>query len=41
VQDDVHPRTSWRASEDFRRQIIGETARRGLKASIERAGGVL
>ena len=39
VQDDVHPRTSWRASEGFRRQIIGETARRGLKASIERAGG--
>lgn len=39
VQDDVHPRTSWRASEGFRRQIIGETAKRGLKAAIERAGG--
>jgi len=39
VQDDVHPRTSWRASEGFRRQIIGETAKRGLRASIERAGG--
>jgi xanthine dehydrogenase FAD-binding subunit len=39
VQEDVHPRTSWRASEGFRRQIIGETAKRGLKAAIERAGG--
>ncbi len=39
VQSDVRPRTSWRASEGFRRQIIGETARRGLKAAIERAGG--
>jgi len=41
VQDDVHPRTSWRASEGFRRQIIGETAKRGLRASIERAGGAI
>jgi xanthine dehydrogenase FAD-binding subunit len=40
VQNDVNPRTSWRASADFRRQIISETARRGLKAAIERAGGV-
>ncbi len=39
VQNDVRPRTSWRASEGFRRQIIGETARRGLKSAIERAGG--
>jgi xanthine dehydrogenase FAD-binding subunit len=39
VQNDVRPRTSWRASEGFRRQIIGETARRGLNAAIERAGG--
>lgn len=37
---DVNPRTSWRASADFRKQIISETARRGLKAAIERAGGV-
>ncbi len=40
VLSDVNPRTSWRASADFRRQIISETARRGLKAAIERAGGV-
>ena len=40
VLSDVNPRTSWRASADFRKQIISETARRGLKAAIERAGGV-
>jgi xanthine dehydrogenase FAD-binding subunit len=40
VLNDVTPRTSWRATADFRRQIISETARRGLKAAIERAGGV-
>ena len=40
VLKDVNPRTSWRASAEFRKQIIGETARRGLKAAIERAGGV-
>ena len=41
VLKDVNPRTSWRASADFRKQIISETARRGLKAAIERAGGVI
>ncbi|MEN6340748.1 MAG: xanthine dehydrogenase subunit XdhB [Clostridiaceae bacterium] len=40
VLNDVTPRTSWRATADFRKQIISETARRGLKAAIERAGGV-
>ncbi|NLI53202.1 MAG: xanthine dehydrogenase FAD-binding subunit XdhB [Clostridiales bacterium] len=40
VLNDVNPRTSWRASADFRKQIISETARRGLRAAIERAGGV-
>ena len=40
VLSDVNPRTSWRASADFRKQIIGESARRGLKAAVERAGGV-
>ncbi|MEN6563880.1 MAG: xanthine dehydrogenase subunit XdhB [Christensenella sp.] len=40
VLKDVNPRTSWRASAEFRKQIISETARRGLKAAIERAGGV-
>lgn len=41
VLNDVNPRTSWRASAEFRKQIISETARRGLKAAIERAGGKL
>ncbi len=40
VLNDVNPRTSWRASADFRKQIISESARRGLKAAVERAGGV-
>ena len=40
VLNDVNPRTSWRASADFRKQIISETARRGLSAAVERAGGV-
>jgi xanthine dehydrogenase FAD-binding subunit len=39
VLNDVNPRTSWRASADFRKQIISETARRGLRAAVERAGG--
>lgn len=39
VLGDVNPRTSWRATADFRKQIISETARRALKAAIERAGG--
>jgi xanthine dehydrogenase FAD-binding subunit len=41
VLDDVKPRTSWRASADFRKQIISETSRRALRTSIERAGGAL
>jgi xanthine dehydrogenase FAD-binding subunit len=40
VLGDVNPRTSWRASADFRKQIISETARRSLRAAVERAGGV-
>lgn len=39
VLGDVNPRTSWRATADFRKQIISETARRALKAAIKRAGG--
>jgi xanthine dehydrogenase FAD-binding subunit len=40
VLNDVNPRTSWRASADFRKQIISETARRSLRAAVECAGGV-
>lgn len=35
----VNPRTSWRASREFRLQLIGELARRALKTSITLAGG--
>ena len=35
----VNPRTSWRASREFRLQLIKELARRGLKESILLAGG--
>lgn len=35
----VNPRTSWRASKEFRIQLIGELARRALKKSVILAGG--
>ena len=41
VKDDVKPRTSWRATAEFRMHIIQETARRALRESILRAGGTL
>lgn len=37
--EDVNPRTSWRATKEFRLQIQGELARRGLTEAIRRAGG--
>lgn len=39
VMNDVNPRNSWRASKDFRIQLIKELTRRALKSSIEQAGG--
>jgi len=39
VVDDVNPRTSWRASKEFRIQLIKELAKRAFKSSIEQAGG--
>ena len=36
---EVHPRTSWRASEEFRRQLVFELSGRALAAAIEKAGG--
>ncbi len=38
---DVNPRTSWRASKEFRLQLVKELARRSTKAAIERAGGTI
>ncbi|MCH3917294.1 MAG: xanthine dehydrogenase FAD-binding subunit XdhB [Spirochaetia bacterium] len=37
--EDVNPRTSWRASKEFRMHLIKELAKRALKTSIEKAGG--
>lgn len=36
---DVNPRTSWRASREFRLQLVGELAVRALCESIRRSGG--
>lgn len=41
VRSDVKPRTSWRATAEFRLHIIMETARRALAEAVSRAGGVL
>ncbi len=41
VMEDVNPRNSWRASKDFRIQLIRELTRRALRDSVEQAGGNL
>ena len=41
VQDDVSPRTSWRAAQDFRLQIIATLAHRVVKQAILNAGGTI
>jgi xanthine dehydrogenase FAD-binding subunit len=41
VQDDVSPRTSWRAAQDFRLQIITTLAHRVVKQAILNAGGTI
>ncbi len=37
VLEEVNPRSSWRASKEFRLQLISELARRALKEAIERS----
>lgn len=37
--EEVNPRTSWRASKEFRLQLIEELAKRALKQAIINAGG--
>jgi xanthine dehydrogenase FAD-binding subunit len=37
----VNPRTSWRATKEFRLHLVEELARRALREAIERAGGKL
>jgi xanthine dehydrogenase FAD-binding subunit len=39
--EDVNPRTSWRASKEFRLHLVEELAKRAIRESIRRAGGVL
>ncbi|MBU3915110.1 xanthine dehydrogenase FAD-binding subunit XdhB [bacterium] len=39
VKQDVNPRTSWRASKEFRLQIISELAGRVVRKTVENAGG--
>lgn len=36
---EVNPRTSWRASKEFRQQLVQENAKRALRAAIQKAGG--
>jgi xanthine dehydrogenase FAD-binding subunit len=38
---DVNPRSSWRATKEFRLQLVEELTKRALKKSIELAGGVI
>lgn len=39
VEEDVNPRTSWRATREFRIHIIKELAGRVVRSAIEKAGG--
>lgn len=38
---DVNPRTSWRATKEFRMQLIKELCKRALKSAINQAGGTI
>ncbi len=39
AQGEVKPRSSWRASREFRLQLVGELARRAVQQAIQNAGG--
>jgi xanthine dehydrogenase FAD-binding subunit len=39
--EEVNPRTSWRATKDFRLQLVSELCKRALKESIKKCGGVI
>ncbi|MGH4117263.1 xanthine dehydrogenase subunit XdhB [Clostridium sp.] len=41
AKTEVNPRTSWRASKDFRLQLVGELSKRALKECIKKCGGVI
>ena len=38
AQAETHPRDSWRASKDFRLQLIGEMSRRSLIEAARKGG---
>ncbi len=38
---EVNPRTSWRASKEFRIQLVKELSKRSLKEAIKKSGGIL
>ncbi len=41
VLEDINPRTSWRATKEFRQHVAVESARRCIIEAVKRAGGVL
>ena len=41
VLEDVNPRSSWRASKEFRLQLIEELAKRATVEAIKKAGGTI
>jgi len=41
AKNEVNPRSSWRASKDFRLQLVGELSKRALKESIRKSGGLI
>lgn len=40
-KEEVNPRTSWRASKEFRLQLVEELSKRALKEAIRKSGGVI
>ena len=41
VLEDINPRTSWRATKEFRQHVAVESARRCIMEAVKRAGGEL
>ena len=39
--EEVNPRSSWRASKEFRLQLIEELSKRALAEAIKKAGGAI
>jgi xanthine dehydrogenase FAD-binding subunit len=41
AKTEVNPRSSWRASKEFRLQLVQELSKRALKEAIKKSGGVI